>query len=186
MFNKLEFENSMKIKNLKLKINQKGFTLIELLVVIAIIGILASFAIASFNSARLKGRDSRRKADFDALVKALELSRSNSQAASYYPNCPGGLSLCELSTSSQTDPPIAPTYIKSVPSDPIFGGGNCSASDLSFTYCYIPTECPTTTACSKYELYACLENSNEPVRGNVEDDITGTCPSVKMLHIINP
>src|SRR3990167_11030107 len=63
----------------------KGFTLIELLVVIAIIGILASFAIASFTSAQAKGRDSRRKADLDAVSKALELNKSDCIGGAWYP-----------------------------------------------------------------------------------------------------
>src|SRR4030067_3465886 len=83
------------IRNTKYKIHNtkygkpSGFTLIELLVVIAIIGILASFAFASFTSAQAKGRDSRRKADLDAIVKALELYKSDSTGAKYYPSGSG-------------------------------------------------------------------------------------------------
>src|SRR3990167_7104273 len=82
-------------KNTKYKIlNTKygkpsGFTLIELLVVIALIGILASFAIASFASAQAKGRDSRRKADLDAVKKALYLYKSDKGVF-----CPGGSPGC--------------------------------------------------------------------------------------------
>ena len=51
----------------------KGFTLIELLVVISIIGILASVVLASLNSARQKGRDTKRISDVKQLQLALEL-----------------------------------------------------------------------------------------------------------------
>lgn len=56
-----------------MKRTKKGFTLIELLVVIAIIGVLSSLVLASLNSARLKGRDTRRISDIDQIQKALEL-----------------------------------------------------------------------------------------------------------------
>src|SRR3989338_9061062 len=51
----------------------KGFTLIELLVVIAIIGILSSVVLASLNSARAKGRDSRRVSDLKQVANSVAL-----------------------------------------------------------------------------------------------------------------
>ncbi len=51
----------------------KGFTLIELLVVIAIIGLLSTVVMTSLNSARKKGRDTRRVEDINQLKTALEL-----------------------------------------------------------------------------------------------------------------
>lgn len=61
----------MKVNKRKLEIN-KGFTLVELLVVIAIIGILATIALVSLNSARIKARDTRRLADVRQVALALE------------------------------------------------------------------------------------------------------------------
>lgn len=52
---------------------KRGFTLIELLVVIAIIGLLSSVVLASLNSARQKGRDSKKLQDLAQLRNALEL-----------------------------------------------------------------------------------------------------------------
>lgn len=51
----------------------KGFTLIELLVVISIIGLMASIALVSLNSSRIKGRDARRLSDMRQIQTALEM-----------------------------------------------------------------------------------------------------------------
>ena len=122
-----------------------GFTLIELLVVIAIIGILASFAIASFTSAQEKGRDSRRKADLDAIKKALELYKTDTQGAKYYPGSTGDL------TSGSVK------YIKAVPTDP---------KTKTQAYLYVVAagtpSCVATSNCTDYRLRAILENSNDP------------------------
>ncbi len=56
----------------KLNKNNKGFTLIELLVVIAIIAILAIVGLVLFNGQQASARDSRRRADIDSIVQALE------------------------------------------------------------------------------------------------------------------
>jgi len=52
---------------------RKGFTLIELLVVIAIIGILSSVVLASLNTAREKGRDTKMKTELVGIRTAAEL-----------------------------------------------------------------------------------------------------------------
>lgn len=55
-----------------MKKTKKGFTLIELLVVIGIIGLLASLAIVSLNSARAKSRDAVRLSNMQRIVTSLE------------------------------------------------------------------------------------------------------------------
>jgi|SRR3990167_3530311 len=139
---------------------KQGFTLIELLVVIAIIGILASFAIASFTSAQAKGRDSKRKADLDAIKKALELFKGDTTGAAYFP---GAISTAIFNPSASI------SYIRTLPTGPSSGE----------TYAYTPggTGCNTantTTAnanCSDYRLTAVLENSNDPQRATSTDNL---------------
>jgi len=61
---------------------RQGFTLIELMVVVAIVGILMAAGIVTFTNAQQKSRDGRRRADIDALAKALEQYHVNNQT--YY------------------------------------------------------------------------------------------------------
>lgn len=60
--------------------NEKGFTLIELLVVIAIIGILATIVIINVAGARNKANDARVQSDLRAIMNALELTISDTNA----------------------------------------------------------------------------------------------------------
>lgn len=52
--------------------HQPGFTLIELLVTIAIVGILMAAGIVAFSNTQRISRDAKRRADLDAIAKALE------------------------------------------------------------------------------------------------------------------
>ncbi len=129
-------------------IKKRGFTLIELLVVISIIGILAPFIVASFTSAQQKARDARRKADVDALTKALELAKSDSTGSRYYP---AAISVATL---------VTPGYIKAIPVDP--RALTCVTASGS-AYCYTPTPAScTASTCTDYTITVCLENNNDP------------------------
>ncbi|MBW7956175.1 prepilin-type N-terminal cleavage/methylation domain-containing protein [Patescibacteria group bacterium] len=54
-----------------------GFTLIELMIVVALIGIVMAAGIVAFTGAQRNSRDARRRADVDALSKALEQYYTN-------------------------------------------------------------------------------------------------------------
>ncbi len=133
------------------QVKKRGFTLIELLVVISIIGILAAFIVASFTSAQAKGRDSRRKADIDAIKKALELAKNDSTSAAYYPGC-AAASPCDLNGGASTNPNIVTNgYIKAIPTDP-------SGTTTYYRY----TAAVGANIATTYTLKACLENANDP------------------------
>lgn len=135
-------QNNNRLNDLTIKRFNKGFTLIELLIVIAILGILATFIVANFAGAQARGRDARRKADHDALRKALVLFK-NDQSAGTYP------------TTSQGTGVLAPTYIRVIPTNPTGG---------AYTYAATPPGCTNLVGnlCSGYTITVVLENTTDP------------------------
>jgi type II secretion system protein G len=114
---------------------KRGFTLIELLVVIAIIGLLASIVLASLNSARKKSRDARRVADMKQMQNALELYANDN--AGTYPTAAGDTAL-QVTLSAASAPGLTPTYIASLPVDPVTGSNyryRTSAVSNATNYC---------------------------------------------------
>lgn len=140
----------------------RGFTLIELLVVIAIIGILSSVVLASLNSARRKGRDARRISDIKQIQLALEMYQDSS-GTNEYPEEAGG-NIVPAAT-------LAPTYIPSVPLDPLTGAGYPYINLLSSS-----TTCAAASqVCSGFVLGATLEDSANPA---LATDVDGTVAGV--------
>lgn len=152
-----------------------GFTLIELLVVIAIIGILATFIVASFNSAQQRGRDARRKSDLDAVKKALELAKNDCTGSKWYPLAAGVTEEARYSGGGNSLDGFLDSgtlnYIRALPHDPKFV--SASADDYHYTpytpvgpsgasVCLDGTGARTLGGVTRYTLSALLENGNDP------------------------
>lgn len=66
----------------------RAFTLVELLVVIAIIGLLSTVAVVALSSTRSRARDTKRMADAQQIIKAMQLYYDDNGA---YPDPSGAL-----------------------------------------------------------------------------------------------
>src|SRR3990167_8818692 len=132
--------------------NHKHFTLIELLVVIGIIGLIAAIVIIQVNSARLKARDSQRRADLHSVQMAVDAYASKNSGK--YPQTfdQGKTVVFRNSFENPTFwvpnpiPPFVPDYISVLPKDP-----KSSTNDPQYAYQYASD---STT----YKLEATMES----------------------------
>jgi len=154
-----------------------GFTLIELLVVLAILGTLAAIVTVSFGNIRARGRDTKRKSDFDAIQKALDLYFDSQDPNEHYPQTvdlatdintlkptsgqvqdlqtavtvtgfrEGGLKVKDL-----LEPFIAN---KKLPNDPRYTPGATTPPLSLFKYLYVSNG-------REYILWATMENKGDP------------------------
>jgi len=143
-------------------LRRRGFTLIELLVVIFIIGLLASIVVVSVQTARVKARDAKRKADIRSLKTAIELYANDNKQ---YPG-PNDGTFQSMSTLATALTP----YLNPIPHDPRGTGGvgtldyeyvssdpNNYALLVKWDLCRLPlnvTNCPATIQ------YVCKTGSN--------------------------
>lgn len=126
--------------------SSKGFTLIELLVVISIIAILSVIGLVAYSNFLKSSRNAQRQSDLRIIQSALEDYHSDQIS---YPIVGAVNSGGSLSYSSRI-------YLNSIPKDPLTG-------NPSYLYkSYISdgtTECSTAGTCTKYCIYAKLENT---------------------------
>lgn len=142
---------------------QRGFTLIELLVVISIIGILSALLLPNLTSAQARARDGRRKSDLKSIATGLELFYNDNN---YYP-APATTGNGKFDFANALVDPSSgtTTYIKSpMPKDPKNAGG------YEYYYCTVSTSTPASN--KKFNLFAKLENANDPDKCAA----SGACP----------
>src|SRR3989338_2926826 len=94
--------------------NQIGYTLIEILITVSIIGILSSIVLGGLRITKEKARNTRRLADVNEIVNAIELYRQANEDTSH-----GEDGVEYINGDPYWIPELAPTYIPVVPSDPI-------------------------------------------------------------------
>ena len=142
-------------------LKNSGFTLIELLVVISIIGFLAALVTVSLNSARMKARDARRKADLTQIRKALDLYFDK---YGYYPPSSGCGYDCNgysFSTSGGNWIAGLQEFLPKIQVDPINNiAGPWSIGNYSYAYGNVGKE----SYAAQYDLTAQLENTGDPDR----------------------
>lgn len=147
--------------------SKMGFTLIELLVVISVISLLSSVVFSSVNSARVKARDVRRKADLHALQLAVELYYSNhgtyTIANSGYSNGGTGFLDCESAGASYTTAISRALYNDGLLSQPIISD---PVSPVCAGYMYYSDG-------TRYALYATLENAASGNAAYAQNYISG-------------
>ena len=125
-----------------------GFTLIELIVVIAILGILAGIGLTSFRTSQIKSRDAKRKSDLEQVQRAVEMYMND---AGHYPNSAAiGGTIGDFSWGVEFKDAKGTVYMKELPKNPT---GNPE-------YCYKAVVAPTPA--TSYQLYAKLENTQDP------------------------
>ncbi len=124
----------------------------------SIIGVLAALSLFALGGARESARDARRKADLETLRSGLEIYKADCDY--YVDNLP-----TPNSSLDGNDSPCsvgANIYIDAVPDDPLSGRD----------YTYAPSSCTGGTDCTKYLLWAALEDP-----GTLAAYCTGATPS---------
>lgn len=109
---------------------KSGFTLIELMIVIAIIAVLSAIAMISYGNFLKSARDTRRQSDLKLIQSGLERYHADQK---YYP-----------ATLSLTG------YLNTIPTDP--------GTNIPYSYSAYTPNVSECTQCTRYHLYATLEN----------------------------
>jgi prepilin-type N-terminal cleavage/methylation domain-containing protein len=138
------------------KKKERGFTLIELLVVVAIIGLLASVVLASLNSARIKGRDAKRKEDLHSIQIALGIYFSVNGT---FPNC--GYWVQSTDVTWNTTGCLITALKPYIPILPVDSVNTPVGSDPWVTGSYIYAYGFDPALSQDYDLVAQLENTGD-------------------------
>ncbi|MBI2590668.1 MAG: type II secretion system protein [Candidatus Blackburnbacteria bacterium] len=143
-----------------------GFTLVELLISITILGILATIGIGNYINSQVKARDAQRKANLTQIKNALELyyndygKYAGASVGGRIMACPSKPTATDCDWGSDVMTDENTTYLNPVPKDP---------KDPGLSYFY-----KVSSDGSKFQLFARLENSNDP---DVMSGLSSTCGS---------
>lgn len=129
----------------------KGFTLIEFLIVITILLVLSVLGFSNYLNSLKAGKDGRRKADLQAIQRALETYYQDNNAFPAVLPDTNGAAFCHPSGCATS------TYMQILPKDP---GGS--------PYVYISDGI-------SYQLYSCIENANDKGPGVKQDGYGQSC-----------
>lgn len=140
--------------------SQRAFTLLELLIVMIILAILAGLGLVAFGTAQEKARDSRRKQDLSAIVKALDtyyndFGKYPGSSGGSILGCGDGGDVCSWGQAWENN--NGTLYMTQIPKDP--------AGDYSYFYQAVGSG-------TGYYLFAYLENLEDP-----EVAMNGATPS---------
>jgi len=167
----------------------RGFTLVELLLAMAILAILSSIGYSQFRNAQIKSRDAKRKSDAQAIIKALELYKSDTKNASFYPAHSSDCNIVAycLDDKSLKDSGTSPPYeyLKKHLTDKYNNDADYPyvAYTSTSVLCPLATQSPHPNVahtlffkCVRYALIACLEWSDDP---NKDSSKNGLCNNPK-------
>ena len=116
-----------------------GMTIIELMLVMAIVSLFAGVSLATVRKGQTDGRDQTRKATLRKLQVYLELYKDNNGS---YPSTGGAWYSSESGDAVSNNggnwiPNLSPTYVRSLPTDPVGGASKISAcSGWKSSYLY--------------------------------------------------
>lgn len=129
-----------------------GFTLVEILAVVAIIGVISGLAVGPIKSARLKSRDTQRKADINVLAQGVDLYYSEKKAL---PGQSSGGTCASFSSVVTEEWVTFKTLVAAfIPASSLFPNDPLNTS----TYNYVYT---CDGSAQTYSLKAILENKND-------------------------
>lgn len=126
----------------------KGFSLIELITVMAIIAILAAISMFALTGSRASARDTKRKADIQAMASAFEIFKAD---CNYYPYGTDLPAAGSSFTGSGCTPSNTNTYMQVYPDDSLSGRD----------YSVVALGCVwngTRWICQRFRIWAALED----------------------------
>ena len=155
--------------------NKQGFTIVELLIVIVVIAILAAISIVAYNGMQQRARDTQRKSDISAVVKALSMSGVDKGPMHTGSGCgssgngSGWLNYAYPSPGSDINECLKASGHLSIDiKDPKDTASGCAIGNLNCRK-YMKYTCPQAGSVKTY-IFANLEGV-----GHTASDTDGTC-----------